>query len=105
MAHKDLSHLTQKQLEDLIKRYYDNAKIDNLLKEFNIKVSRNNLVSLFPLITHHELFCKYCENTNLVIKLKNRNYKYYGETGFDLFCPLCNHKNEAIVHVITAMRL
>ncbi|MCZ6903261.1 MAG: hypothetical protein O7C59_09290 [Rickettsia endosymbiont of Ixodes persulcatus] len=95
MARKDLSHLTQKQLEDLIKHYYDNEKVDDLLKEFNINVSPNTLVSLFPLITHHELFCKYCQNTNLVIKLKSRNYKYYGETGFDLFCPIYAHKDNS----------
>ena len=46
MSNKDLSHLTQAQLEDLIKRYYDNEKVDSLLKEFNIKVAQNNLVSL-----------------------------------------------------------
>ncbi|MCC8461836.1 MAG: hypothetical protein LN546_01295 [Rickettsia endosymbiont of Ecitomorpha arachnoides] len=95
MAHKDLSHLTQKQLEDLIKRYYDNEKVDNLLKEFNINISPNSLVNLFPLIPHHELFCKYCQDTNLVIRLKGRNYKYYGENGFDLFCPMCNHNDNS----------
>ncbi|AFC73140.1 hypothetical protein [Rickettsia montanensis] len=95
MAHKDLSHLTEEQIKDLIKRYYNYEKIANLLEEFNVNVSPNSLVSLFPLVTHHKLFCKYCRDTNLVIKLKSRNYYsyVYGETSFALLGPICNHNN------------
>ncbi|AFD19796.1 MAG: hypothetical protein AB8U78_06300 [Rickettsia slovaca] len=32
MAHKDLSHLTEEQIKDLIKRYYNYEKIANLLE-------------------------------------------------------------------------
>lgn len=93
MTHKNLSHLTEQQIKDLIERYYNNEKIADLLKEFEINVAASVLVSLFPPVTHNELFCKYCQDTNLVIKLKSRSdYSYYGETVFDPFCPICNHK-------------
>lgn len=97
MAHKDLSHLTEEQIKDLIKRYYNYEKIANLLEEFNVNVSPNSLVSLFPLVTHHKLFCKYYRDTNWVIKLKSRNYYsyVYGETSFALLGPICNHNNNS----------
>ncbi|WP_017442844.1 hypothetical protein [Rickettsia gravesii] len=97
MAHKDLSHLTEEQIKDLIKRYYNYEKIANLLEEFNVNVSPNSLVSLFLLVTHHKLFCKYCRDTNLVIKLKSRNYYsyVYGETSLALLGSICNHNNNS----------
>ncbi|AFB26416.1 MULTISPECIES: hypothetical protein [spotted fever group] len=44
MTHKDLSHLTEEQIKDLIKRYYNYEKIAKL-EEFNVNVSPNSLVS------------------------------------------------------------
>ncbi|KJV62471.1 hypothetical protein [Rickettsia amblyommatis] len=97
MAHKDLSHLTEEQIKDLIKHFYYNYEKIAKLEEFNVNVSSNSLVSSFPLVTHHKLFCKYCRDTNLVIKLKSRNYYsyVYGETSFALLGPICNHNNNS----------
>ncbi|BDU60689.1 hypothetical protein FLA4_10990 [Candidatus Rickettsia kotlanii] len=56
-----------------------------------------SLVSLFLLVTHYKLFCKYGLDTNSVIKLKSRNYYsyVYRETSFALLGPICNHNNNS----------
>lgn len=90
MTHKNLSHLTEHQLEDLITRYYNHEKIADLLKEFEINVVASVLVSLFPPVTHNELFCKYCQDTNLISNRRSRSYNMVNP-----FCPICNHEDKS----------
>ncbi|MCC8369212.1 MAG: hypothetical protein LN573_04010 [Rickettsia endosymbiont of Oxypoda opaca] len=91
MTHKNLSHLTEQQIKELINRYYNNEKVADLLKEFDINSSANVLVSLFPPIIHCELFCKYCQDINLVSKLESRSYNL---VNFNPICPVCNHNDK-----------
>ncbi|MEY4464156.1 MAG: hypothetical protein RLZZ81_1127 [Pseudomonadota bacterium] len=93
MAHKDLSHLTEEQIKDLIKRYYNHEKIANLLEEFEINVYPSMLIKLFPPVIHNELFCKYCPDINLVSKLDGRSHRNYNVVHFEKFCPVCDHRD------------
>nr|WP_253308620.1 hypothetical protein [Rickettsia endosymbiont of Ceutorhynchus assimilis] len=90
MAHKNLSHLTEQQIKELINRYYNNEKIADLLKEFEINVAPGVLVGLFPPVTHNELFCKYCQDINLISKRESRSYNMVNP-----FCPICNHEDKS----------
>ncbi|WCR57418.1 hypothetical protein [Rickettsia asembonensis] len=93
MAHKDLSHLTEEQIKDLIKRYYNYKKIPDLLEEFEINVYPSMLIKLFPPVVHNELFYKYCPDINLVSKLDGRSHRNYNVVYFEKFCPVCDHRD------------
>jgi len=94
MAHKDLSHLTEEQTKDLIKRYYSFEKVSDLLEEFKINVHSSRLVKLFPDVIHDKLFCKYCPDVNLVSKLESRSFSNMDDfIPFSAFCPACNHSD------------
>lgn len=43
-----LQHLDKQQVLELIKRYYRNEKINNLLKEYKIKTTNSNLIRILP---------------------------------------------------------
>ncbi|WP_032138699.1 hypothetical protein [Rickettsia tamurae] len=93
MAHKDLSHLSETQIKELIRRYYNYEKIPDLLEEFEINVYPSMLIKLFPPLVHNELFCKYCLDINLVSEFRSRSYTN-GDSNIvsvNSFCPLCNH--------------
>ncbi|WP_341789021.1 MULTISPECIES: hypothetical protein [unclassified Rickettsia] len=95
MAHKDLSHLTEEQIKDLIKRYYNHEKMVDLLEEFKINVHPNTLIKLFPPVIHNELFCKYCSDVNLVSKLEGRSHTNCNIVHFEKFCPACDHRDNS----------
>lgn len=40
-----LQHLDKQQVLELIKRYYRNEKINDLLKEYKIKTTNSNLIT------------------------------------------------------------
>ncbi len=86
---KDLSHLTEAQVNELIKRYYNNEKIEDLLNEFNLDIHSSRLVKLFPTIVCSELFCIYCPSTNLITNHKSRADNWSKPAPS---CPLCRHQ-------------
>lgn len=91
-VHDKLAHLSPEQLNDLINRYQNGIdKISDLVKEFNIDAKPAKLVSLFPPIIYDNLFCPYCDDTNLVSKVKGRTTSsYYAKPPY---CSECGHQN------------
>ncbi len=55
-----LSHLSDEQVFELLRRYYDGSeKVQALIDEFQINVRPRNLISTFPPEVHEHLFCPY----------------------------------------------
>jgi|SRR6185437_2430631 len=69
-----LSHLTDNQVDELIKKYYAGEKISNLLKEYNIDSKKKTVVKYFPSKKIDRL-CQYC-NVNLYQEYKTRDSYY-----------------------------
>lgn len=90
--HPKLSHLRPEQLQNLIHRYYNTKeKIPDLIKEFNLEVRSSSLAGLFPPEIHEDLFCPYCENTNLITKRGSRNLYSFNKTPQ---CSKCGHEHQ-----------
>ncbi len=83
-----LAHLTKRQIDELIARYYNNEKPKLLIEEYKINVKPSQLVKLFPPRITDEI-CPYC-NINLVIKRTTRLYSWSKETPT---CPSCGHES------------
>lgn len=82
-----LSHLSEKQIQELIERYYSKKdRVKDLIKEYNIKTTPSQLCNLFPPKKTNEI-CPYC-NINFVISYQSRDY-YWGNKSS--FCPICEH--------------
>jgi hypothetical protein len=85
-----LSHLSDKEIKDLIRRYYDKEKVSDLLKEYNIKLRPSQLVKHLPPEILDEK-CIYCD-LNLIKPRQSRDY-YWSEP--EAYCPNCKHENDA----------
>ncbi|PHS21384.1 MAG: hypothetical protein COA84_15875 [Robiginitomaculum sp.] len=84
-----LAHLTEKQIAELIGRYYEQReKVSDLINEYGIDVRPSAFVSLLPPIVYHDLSCDFCENQNLVSKRTSRD----GWSSITPECPQCGHK-------------
>ena len=81
-----LSHLSQAQVNELIRRYYSNEKIADLIKEYAIKVQPSQLVKEFP-ANIHEIICEYCSH-NMVSYYQSKN-SHPSES--EPKCPNCGH--------------
>jgi len=87
-----LSHLSEKQIQKLIERYYDNEKVSDLISEYDIKLRPNQLVKEFPPeILDTE--CIYCE-VNLIKPRISRDSQSWKE--IPEFCTNCGHDNSGI---------
>lgn len=52
-----LAHLNTEEVVTLINRYYAEEKINNLIKEYSIKVQPSKLISLFPYLKIERFLC------------------------------------------------
>jgi hypothetical protein len=86
--HKKISHLTEMQINELIKRYYNDEKIGTLLDEFNIKARPSELVGLFPPVIYSDEVCIYCD-ASMISYRKSRS----DNGNPKIICPKCNHIN------------
>ncbi len=86
-----LSHLSQEQIEKLIQRYYDGEKNDLLIQEYNIDIRTGLLVKTFPLLTHDDILCPYCDIPMVSYRESKSSYTCYGKP--KTFCKTCNHNN------------
>lgn len=90
-VNEKLSHLTNDELDDLITRYQSgDEKVSDLIEEFCIDIRASNLLSILPPIVHEDLFCPYCEDTNLVSK-RQRGGATLNQS--QAYCLSCNHQN------------
>jgi hypothetical protein len=94
--HKDLSHLSESQKNELIHRYYENENVKALLEEFDIHVPLSKLVKLFPPISHQDHPCPNC-GTYQYSNQKSKSNKM-SISRYELFCLKCGHTNNPSDH-------
>jgi len=82
-----LKHLSKTQIEELIEKYYNHEKLQDLIEEYDIDTIPSQLVRLFPSIIT-EFLCPYCD-VNLEIKRVSRDYKWVEGPAF---CTSCGHE-------------
>lgn len=83
-----LQNIDKQQVLDLIKRYYRNEKINDLLKEYKIKTTNSNLIKILPGVWSSDV-CEYCEERfviPLASKSDNNPLDERNKT-----CSNCNH--------------
>lgn len=83
-----LSHLTEKEVQDLIERYYNKEKVSDLIKEYNISLRPSQLVKHFP-PEISDIECQYCD-LKLVKPRQSRDY--YSWNKLEPVCPNCGHE-------------
>lgn len=87
---KRIAHLTEEQIVDLMKKYYEGEKVANILEEYKIKISVSQLYSLFPpIITDEE--CVHCEST-MVKPWESKSWSSFVNEN-RMFCIKCGHEN------------
>ena len=90
--HEKLSHLSSEEFAELLKRYYDPEKewtVTRIMQHFKIDARPGELTSLLPPTVHVDLFCNYCEATNLISRALPRSAQTKGIP----FCPNCGHRS------------
>lgn len=84
-----LDHLSDEQVGQLIRRYYDGEKISTLLREYEISVRESDLFKLFPSETRIAYSCEHCGENLVLDRLARSNTRPRYER--ELYCPYCNH--------------
>ena len=86
---KEIEHLTLAQIEDLYKKYLAGEKNANLVKEFNINIHPNKLISILPPQKLDDTLCPYCD-ISMYQKRKNKSQSKYNTPPIE--CIECSHK-------------
>lgn len=87
--YKDLSHLTDQEVQELMDRYYNKAEdVQKLIEEYKLDVTPGRLAKLFPPEELEET-CEYCD-TKLVQPRYSRNAKF--KSPKYIKCPICGHR-------------
>ena len=100
--HKDLNHLNQSEIEELIVKYYETKNEDDikyLLNTYNLDIPWNLLHYYFPRKMIESEKCEYCQH-NLVFPYISQkennfepiNYKLMYDEKHKYICPSCSHK-------------
>ena len=84
-----ISHLSNDEIEQLIKDYYNNCKIKDIIETYKIDCQPSSFRKILPTIETVEL-CHYCKHT-LQIQYLPRNYSLNNTR---LICPECGHEPE-----------
>lgn len=84
-----LSHLSEKEIQELIERYYNKEKVSDLISEYNIKLRPSQLVNNFPPEVL-ETKCIYCD-INLIKSRVSRDYQSWKT--IPKYCPNCGHED------------
>ena len=82
-----LSHLTNEEIENVIKQYYNGVKNSILINKYNIDISSSLLVKTFPPKIHFDKVCLLCN----VPMLSYRKSKSSDSTE-TIFCRECKHE-------------
>ncbi len=86
-----LSHLSEDQFQDLLRRYYDPEKpetVAQLISAFSLDVIPSRFHTLLPPVILSDT-CPYCEDIHLQRKPRTRG----GYGGQEAFCPNCGHRD------------
>lgn len=82
-----IKHLTEKEIEELMERYYDNENVKELISYYRIDVNPSRLYTLFPEII---LYDKKCPNCSNFLVQKRRSKSSYSSKE-DIHCSECEH--------------
>ncbi|MBM7608625.1 hypothetical protein JOD29_001872 [Lysinibacillus composti] len=85
---KRLAHLSQEQVVELIRKYYDGVKVNNLLKEYDIKINTSMFYTIFPPIMTDEK-CNHCKGTVVIPWESKSKSTYINEK--EKYCIQCGH--------------
>lgn len=85
---KRLQHLSKLQVLELVKRYYENEKVSDLLEEYKIETSNSNLFRIFPGVWSSDL-CEYC-GERFIIRLSSKSDNNPIDER-NKACSNCNH--------------
>lgn len=88
---QELSHLTEKEIQDIMLRYYNGESASKLIKEFNISTYASNLHKVFPPEIFENYTCDFC-GSFLVINRPSKSMKDCPKYEKDLYCPICKHR-------------
>lgn len=88
---KDLTHMSNKEIDTLMNRYYSGESITKLIKEYGLSVYPSDLYHLFPPVICNGYKCDYCGST-LLINRKSRSHKNEDLNPKELYCPVCGHR-------------
>lgn len=89
--YKNLNHLNEMQIEDLMERYYSGETIKKLLSDFQLDVRASALYKLFPPEEFENYNCEYCDSV-LVTDRRSKDLQKAPRYERDLYCPVCGHK-------------
>lgn len=89
--YKNLDHLSEEQIEELMKRYYAGESVKKLISAFELDVRPPALYKLFPPEEFENYSCEYCGSV-LVTARPSKDMQKYKRYERDLYCPVCGHK-------------
>lgn len=90
MEHQpEISHLSDEQVEELYRRYISGERNSDLVDEYEIDISPNSLVKVFPPVQLADVSCPYCE-LQMYERRKSKGDIASGDTVG--FCKGCDHK-------------
>lgn len=84
-----ISHLSDDEIEKLIKDYYDGVKIKDIIEIYKIDCQPSSFRKILPAIETEQV-CLYC-NHKLQIQYLSRDYSSFNT---ELICPECGHEPE-----------
>src|SRR5690606_23882643 len=91
LIHSKLAHLSEDEIEFVVREYYRDVKIDTLIERFNINCTRGQFFTLLPLESTKQV-CPNCGST-MVKPLRSKNQVQY-KFKCKLFCPECSHREK-----------
>jgi hypothetical protein len=90
-TYSNLNHLTEQEINELIRKYYGHIRIQDLLEEYSLSVNPGQLLRLFP-PKETKTLCPYC-GVNMLRYFESRGHSSY-EDG-KIVCPNCNHNDNS----------
>jgi len=87
-----LSHLTKKEIEELISRYYNGEKNSVLINEYKIDIKSSLLLKTFPPKIHLNKLCPYCDIPMFSYRVSKSSYS----SKEIIFCKECKHELDSL---------
>jgi len=85
----EISHLSEEQVEELYRRYISGERNADLVAEYEIAVSPNSLIKVFPPVQLDSISCPYC-SVKMYERRKSKGDLTSGVTVG--YCQTCEHK-------------
>jgi len=89
---KRIAHLSEDQIDDLMKKYYENVKAKDLVNEYNINITASKLYTIFPPLKCENEICDHCGNPMYQERQSKTKYSWSKPKKF---CPNCGHTSDS----------